>query len=163
MQSGFRSTGRMDNPVHSARRLPNVHKCVTLRCLIILVQLNKCVFVFQEGNSGNGRLSASILFKYKYMWHYFFFWVGLRYTGLPLGVLFPNNVRCCFRMMYVEWYGVSYCVVGCWDMCWLWWCVCVSSLFLLVRCLWCYGALLWCGGVVIFVLFVMRVDGGVLL
>ena len=57
--------------LHSASRVPtytgSVHKSVTLRCMLILVPLNKCVvcgFVFQRGHGSDGCLSSSILFKY---------------------------------------------------------------------------------------------------
>ena len=46
-----------------------VHKSVTLRCVFILVQLNKrvavCGSVLQRGHNGDGSLSLSILFKYE--------------------------------------------------------------------------------------------------
>ena len=46
-----------------------VHKSTTLKCVFILVQLNRCVVVcgsvLQRGYSGDGCLSSSILFRYE--------------------------------------------------------------------------------------------------
>ena len=75
---------------------------MTLRCVLILVQLNKgvfCVwFCFTKENSGDRCLSASILFKYEYMVGHLFVlrWAMIRRVALGA----------CFGKMYVEWYGV---------------------------------------------------------
>ena len=59
-------------PLHSASRLPTstgaVHRSVTLNCVFILVQLNRCVVcgsVLQRGIVVMSVLSSSILFKYE--------------------------------------------------------------------------------------------------
>ena len=90
--------------------LPNsmetIHKFVTLRCVFILVQLNKCVVcgcVFQTGHSGDGGLSTSILFKECRVGHLFFSELGQGTTGY-FG-------ECYFGIMYVEWYDVRNFVV----------------------------------------------------
>ena len=70
----------------------------------MLVQFNKCVVVcgsdLQIGHSGNGCLSLSILFKYG---TFVCSEVGQGTTGCP--------GKCCFGMMYCEWYGVCDFVV----------------------------------------------------
>ena len=48
---------------------PSVHKSVTCSCVVMFVQLNKCIVVcgsvLQRGHSGDGCLTSSILFKYE--------------------------------------------------------------------------------------------------
>ena len=42
-----------------------VHKTVTFSCVFMLVPLNKCGYDLQQGHSGDGCMSLSILFKYE--------------------------------------------------------------------------------------------------
>ena len=58
-------------PLHSANSFPTstgaVYKSVTISCVLIFVQLNMCVVVcgsaLHRGHSGEGCISASIVFK----------------------------------------------------------------------------------------------------
>ena len=69
----------------------------------MLVQLNKCVVVsgsdLQRGHSGDGCLTASILFKYERSMGHLFVPSWARVRWVALGV------------MYCEWYGVCDFVV----------------------------------------------------
>ena len=79
-------------PSHSTSRLPTspgtVHKSATLRCVFILVQLNKCVVVcdsvLQRGHSVDGCLSSLIWFKYECMVRHLFLlsWARVRQVAL---------------------------------------------------------------------------------
>ena len=63
----------------------------------MLVQLNKCVVVcgsdLQRGDSGDGCLSSSILFKYERSRGHLFVLSWARVRRVALGVLFRNDVR----------------------------------------------------------------------
>ena len=70
--------------------------------MVSLVQLNKCVVVcgsvLQMGHSGDGCLSSTIVFKYECR------------VGLFFNIIICSG-KCCFRTIYVEWYGVCNFVV----------------------------------------------------
>ena len=129
----------------------------------------------QREHNGDGCLSSSVLFQYESSRGHCLFRVGPRYDGLLWGVLFRSDVQ------WVVWVLWLCCVVGCWGMCWLWWCECVSSLSFIfcvvygvgvcvnvcgIVCVWVLFIVWWCSvvggwGGVLFVLSVMRVVGGV--
>ena len=87
-----------------------VHRSRTVRFVLIWMYMLLCAFLFC---SGDWRLSASILFRYE---HRMGKWVG---PEIGEGTTFFYGICCDF---------------GCWGICLLWWCVCVSCLF--VHCLW---------------------------
>ena len=81
-----------------------VHKSVTFSCVFMLMQLNKCVVCgsdLQREHCGDG--VSLILFIYE------------RSRGhcseFGQGTMGCSG-KCCFGVMYGEWYGVC-CVVGC--------------------------------------------------
>ena len=113
-------------PFHSTSRCSTstgaVHKSVTCSCVFMLVQLNKCSDL-QRGHSGDGCLTSAICLNMNVVGDMCLFWVGPGDDGLLGGMLFRSHV------LWVVWCLRLCCVVGCWGMCWLWWCECVSCLF----------------------------------
>ena len=102
------STG---GPLHAISRCPTstgaVHKSMIFRCVFMLVQLNKWAVVcgsdMQRGHSGDGCLSSLILFKYECSMERVCSELGQSTTGC--------YGKCCFGVMYCEWYGVCDFVV----------------------------------------------------
>ena len=81
---------------------------MTFSCVLILVQLKKCVVVccsdLQRWHSGDGCLSSSILFKYdSSIGQLFILSCGQDMTGF--------SGECCFGVMYGEWFGICDFVV----------------------------------------------------
>ena len=103
IQPASRPTGRIVAPLHLANILPtttgDVKKSMTVSCVLILVQLNKCVVCgsdLQMKHNGDGCLSASILFKYEcWMRHLIVLsWAFVQRIAL----------ECCICVIYVEWH-----------------------------------------------------------
>ena len=79
-----------------------VQKSVTFSCVLMLVQLNKCVVVrgsdWEKGHSGDGCLSSSIWFKYESsMGHFWFLYLSRSLFSstynLWLNSMFWKNLR----------------------------------------------------------------------
>ena len=114
-----------DRPVYLASKLltsmGDVHKSVTLNCLFIFVQLNKCVlFGFAKGHSGDGCLSSVVLFKSESRVGNCMFRVGLWYDVLLWRVLLRNgicNVVVFSAVGLCVAYGCVYVFHACFDLC----------------------------------------------
>ena len=88
-----RHPGPLDDwwSLHSTSRFPTstgaVHKSVTVSCVFMLVQLNKCFVVrgsdLQRGNSGDGCFSSSNLFKYENSRGHFWFYICFARCSVP--------------------------------------------------------------------------------
>ena len=115
--------------LHSGSRIPNstgaVHHSMTMRCVLILVQLNKCVVVYgsvlHSGHSGGRSLYSSILFKYECrVGHLFVLCCARVLRVAALGVLFRNDVCnfvvCSVVEICVD-YGGVYVFHVCFDLC----------------------------------------------
>ena len=131
-------------PLHSTSRFPtstNPWSLVVCLCWCSWTSVLLCVvLIFNGGIVVMGVCLRRFCLDMRVVGDICLFWVGPGYDELLWVVLFRSDVR------WVLWCLWLCCVVGCWGMCWLWWCECVSCLSWFLRRLWCWSLCqcMWC-------------------